>query len=92
MKAEFRTEQVRGAWTVSVFYTTQEEQLGLFEQAGFEEPFPEPVYFAMTKWCADTFKTPKRAKRTSYTNFRFKEKRDLDWFILYWSSVDFELK
>ena len=92
MRAQFRTDQKDGFWTVYVFYVTDSEQGSLFSDwDGFEEPFDEVTYQKMAEWCRTTFKTyiwPRRARRMSYGDFWFRDKKDLDWFILYWSGVD----
>jgi len=91
LKPEFRTEQRDGYWVVEIFYTTDGSQPQLFSDWGFEEPFPENVYQMMSNWCYEHFKTwlkPRRARRMSYNQFWFKSKKDLDWFMLYWSGVD----
>jgi hypothetical protein len=94
VKPEFRVEQRDGYWSVDVFYTTTDQGSLFNDWAGFEEPFPENVYHDIKNWCEKTFKTwlyPRRVKRMSYTQFHFKSKKDLDWFILHWSSVDIPL-
>jgi hypothetical protein len=91
MTPSFRSDQQDGFWIVDVFYVTTEQESLFSDWAGFEEPFNEETYQKMSTWCYNTFKTyiwPKRARRMSYTQFWFKNKRDLDWFILYWSGVD----
>jgi hypothetical protein len=94
VKPVFRIDQRQGFWTVDVYYVVNEEQQTLFgDWEGFEEPFSETDYEEMSKWCQLTFKVwenPKRARRMSYNQFWFKSKKDLDWFILYWSGVDFD--
>ena len=57
------------------------------------EYLEEEQYARMADWCSKTFNTAEfklRARRMSYADFWFSSKRDLDWFILYWSSVDSE--
>ena len=91
MKPTFRVDQRDNFWTVDVYYVTDDQAPLFSDWEGFEEPFNEDVYQTMTKWCYDQFKTwltPKRARRMSYTQFWFQSKRDLDWFVLYWSGVD----
>lgn len=92
MTPQFKIEKRDGYWAVDVFWITQPNQLGFTDEwAGFEEPFNEETYQEITKWCYDTFKTwlyPKRVRRMSFTQYYFTSKRDLDWFILYWSGVD----
>jgi len=91
LKPEFRVDRRDNFWTVEIFYTTTEENQPFENWAGYEEPFHEDDYQKMTDWCYNTFKTyiwPKRARRMSYNQFWFKHKKDLDWFILHWSSVD----
>jgi len=92
MKPQFRVDQRDGYWTLEVFYITQSGQGDLFsEWDGFEEPFSEEDYRKMQDWIYSALKTwlwPKRARRMSYNEFWFKNKRDLDWFVLYWSGVD----
>lgn len=91
MKPEFRIDQRDNFWTVEIFYIATEDNQPFDDWAGFEEPFNEEVYQKMTSWCYSTFKTyiwPKRARRMSYNQFWFKRRKDLDWFILHWSSID----
>jgi hypothetical protein len=92
MKPQFRFDKRDGYWTVDVYFVTNSDQLDMFSDwGGFEEPFNEETYQSMTKWCYNTFKTyiwPKRARRMGYNHFWFKNKKDLDWFVLYWSGVD----
>lgn len=95
MKPEFRVEKKDGYWAVDVFWITDDvtQQNIFLEWGGYEEPFNEETYQLMTKWCHDTFKTwlyPKRARRMSFTQFYFASKRDLDWFMIYWSGIDIE--
>ena len=91
MRPKFRIERRGSVWAVDVFYVTDDQQTLFSDWEGFEEPFDEITYQKMSEWCYKTFKTwlwPKRARRMSYTQFWFKDKKDLDWFILYWSGVD----
>jgi len=87
VKLEFNLNTKDGFWTVSVY--TLEESFGDGEL--FQEPLNETQYAKMADWCAEVFQTteqPKRARRMSYDTFWFTSQRDLDWFILHWSSVD----
>jgi hypothetical protein len=92
MKPQFRIDKRDGFWTADVYYISNSDQQELFsEWDGFEEPFSESTYQDISKWCYNTFKTyiwPRRARRMSYTQFWFKNKKDLDWFVLYWSGID----
>ncbi len=96
MIPQFRVEERNKIWVVDVFYITQSSQTSLFSDwDGFEEPFDEATYQKMTDWCYNTLKTyiwPKRARRMSYNTFHFKNKKDVDWFILYWSGVDISVE
>lgn len=90
MKAEFRVNKRKNFWIVDVFCIDQQGLFGDWE--GFEEPFSEIVYADMAKWGNFTFKSwaePKRFRRMGFNQFWFKSKKDLDWFVLYWSGVDF---
>lgn len=94
MRPQFRVEHRDSFWAVTVFYITEPGQSALFDDWGFEEPFDEPTYQNMTKWCYDHFKTwlrPRRARRMGYTDFWFQAKKDADWFMLYWSGVDIRM-
>lgn len=94
MKPAFRVDKNSRYWIVDVFCISSESQPLFSDWEGFEEPFSESDYEEMSKWCNMTFKVwedPKRARRMSYTQFWFKSKKDLDWFILYWSGVDIGL-
>lgn len=65
--------------------------LPLFDDFENEEYFDEADYQKIAQWCESAFKTkrfPRRARRMSYAEFWFKSKKDADWFILYWSSID----
>lgn len=95
MRPQFRIEQRGAIWVVDVFYVTDGSQPHLFSDWGYEEPFSEEVYQTMQKWCADTFKTwlrPRRARRMSYAQFHFQRKKDVDWFVLYWSGIDISVE
>lgn len=96
MKPQFRVERNGTYWTVDIYYITQSEQGSLFQDwDGFEEPFSEADYQKMQNWLYNTLKTyiwPKRARRMGYNTFWFKSKKDLDWFILYWSGVDISVE
>lgn len=87
MKLEFDIELKNKHWVVTVYVL--EEIFG--DKQLFREPLNEAQYAQMADWCQTVFQTdrrPNRAKRSSYDSFQFKSKRDLDWFILHWSSVD----
>jgi hypothetical protein len=94
VKPAFRIDKKQGYWTVDIFWIANDDQQNLFlEWGGYEEPFSESDYDEMSKWCQLTFKAwenPNRARRMSFTQFWFKSKKDLDWFILHWSGVDFD--
>ena len=49
---------------------------------GFDEPYPEEVYVNINNWC---IKTLGYHARTAYHIFEFKNKQDLDWFLLRWT-------
>jgi len=87
VKLQFKTDFKDSFWTVSIF--TLEDSFSDGEL--FQEPLNEAQYARIAKWCAEVFQTteqPKRARRMSYDTFWFTSQRDLDWFILHWSSVD----
>lgn len=87
----FRISEKSGYWVVEVFYNSR-ATLPLFDDFETEEYFEESEYQRIADWCYNHFKTwltPRRARRMSYSEFWFKSKRDLDWFILYWSAIDF---
>jgi hypothetical protein len=89
VKLEFEIEQKSSYWAVTVF--SLEQVFG--EGQLFREPLNETQYVQMADWCAKVFQTkdqPMRARRMSYDSFWFSSQRDLDWFILHWSSVDSE--
>lgn len=91
MKPQFKIGRRKEFWTVDVFYIADGFRSGAFPELEIEETFNESTYQKMAKWCSDNFKTwlkPRRARRMSYTQFWFKSKKDLDWFVLYWSGVD----
>lgn len=89
MKLHFTTNFKDGFWTVAVH--SLEDSFG--DGGLFQEPLNEAQYESIAKWCSEIFQTneqPKRARRMSYDTFWFTSQRDLDWFILHWSSVDSE--
>lgn len=47
----------------------------------------EEQYCAIAAWCKQTFEQD-RVRRTGYSTFWFKSKKDLDWFMLRWAAVD----
>jgi hypothetical protein len=94
MKPTFRVDQKDNFWIVDVYYVTHDQESLFADWNGFEEPFNEETYQKMSGWCYNQFKTwlkPKRARRMGYTQFWFQSKKDLDWFVLYWSAVDIPL-
>lgn len=87
MKLNFNIDNKNSFWTVSIY--TLEDSFG--DGGLFQEPLNEAQYDKISKWCAEVFQTtehPKRARRMSYDTFWFASQRDLEWFILHWSSVD----
>ena len=89
MKLHFTTNFKDEFWTVSV--SSLEDSFG--DGGLFQEPLDETQYAHITKWCNEVFQTttqPNRVRRMSYDTFWFTSQRDLDWFILHWSSVDSE--
>lgn len=90
MKPNFRVNKVGGYWAVEIFWTSDTYN-SPYGWEDFEEPFNEDTYQRMKKWCDDQFKTylkPKRVRRMAFNQFYFQNKKDLDWFILFWSGVD----
>jgi hypothetical protein len=89
MKLEFELDGPKGQYhSVKVFF---------YHRGGITDPLPMPEfleesqYNRMAEWCAKTFHTETqvlRARRMSYDSFWFSSKRDLNWFVLYWSGVD----
>ena len=87
MKLEFDFSKRDKFWTVTVY--SLESIFG--DDSEFREPLNETQYQTMADWCAIIFRTqnhPYRARRMSYDSFWFVSKRDLDWFVLHWSTVD----
>lgn len=80
---------------VNIWYPAQQQDLfsnwdDVHSSAG-REYLDEAQYARMASWCQLTFNTkvhPRRARRMAYADFWFASKRDLDWFILNWASVD----
>jgi hypothetical protein len=66
-------------WIVEVWSDDPREALLL---PGFKEPYAEDTYQEINQWCIDTLKYH---ARTSYHVFEFKNKKDLEWFLLRWS-------
>lgn len=90
MKPEFRLGKKNHSWAINVYYTANEED-ALW--AGLEMTFSENEYQQMSAWCDRAFRTwltPRRARRMAFDEFHFGSKRDADWFVLFWSAVDFE--
>jgi hypothetical protein len=55
------------------------------------EYLEEHQYENIYHWCRTTFDKNidvYRVRRMSYADFWFKNKKDLDWFLLKWSGVD----
>lgn len=77
-------------WQVEVTYHSPENFPWNDESQEFLD---EEQYQKIADWCNQTFdirSNPHRVRRMAYADFWFASKRDLDWFILYWSGVDSE--
>lgn len=77
-------------WRVEVAYHSPENFP--WNEAS-REFLDEEQYQKIADWCNQTFDTrasPYRVRRMAYADYWFTSKRDLDWFILYWSGVDSE--
>lgn len=48
----------------------------------FDEPYPEEIYDEINLWGVNTLGYH---TRTAYNIFEFKNKKDLEWFLLRWS-------
>ncbi len=79
---------------VNVWYLSKQQDLFSDWDDNFtpaREYLDEVQYVRMASWCQLTFNTKvhtRRARRMAFADFWFTSKRDLDWFILHWSSVD----
>lgn len=81
MKLSFRKKKENNVWNVNVFQ-------GLH---GLDEILEETQYQEMFNWCRRTFNlldNPKRVIRSDYDTFQFVSERDMNWFIVTWSTVD----
>lgn len=88
MKLEFEIDRRDKFWTVKVFTL---ENIFEDNDGPFEELLNEVQYQKLGDWCSLVFHVqnqPYRARRMSYDTFWFSSKRDLDWFVLYWSGID----
>lgn len=74
---DIRYRENKNCWVAEVW--TKNEMPGWEE---FDEPYPEEVYVKMNGWCIETFGYH---ARTAYHIFQFKNKQDLDWFLIRWS-------
>ena len=93
MKLSFDLYKRGKYFGVNIWY--QSKQQDLFDDSetlpSGREYLTETQYSKIANWCVSTFNTkvyPMRARRMAYADFWFTSKRDLDWFILNWSSVD----
>jgi hypothetical protein len=73
---DIRYRENRDNWIAEVW--TKNEMPGWEE---FDEPYPEEVYVKLNTWCIETFGYH---ARTAYHIFQFKNKQDLDWFLIRW--------
>lgn len=78
MQIDFRHNGKK--WIAEVWSNDQTEPL---VAEGFKEPYPEDTYREINQWCFDTFGYQ---ARTAYHIFEFKQRSDLDWFLLRWSN------
>jgi len=85
MQLKFRVNRRREGkfWEAIVYYEGDNFY-------GSEEYLNEQQYQKLADWCARAFHTdlPEnkyRARRMAYDAFWFKNRADLDWFILVWS-------
>ena len=77
-------------WGVNVGYESPEN---FPYDLASREYLDEDQYQKIADWCNQTFDTrtsPNRVRRMAFADYWFTSKRDLDWFILYWSGVDSE--
>jgi hypothetical protein len=91
VKLKFEIGQQGKFWAVKVFYYMPPSLPRVTDPLPLQEYLEEHQYQKIADWCTDTFNTKKdtqRVRRMSYDSFWFKNQRDLDWFVLYWSSVD----
>lgn len=81
MKLSFRKKKENNIWNVNVFQ----------EIHGLDEILEETQYQEMFNWCRRTFNlldNPNRVIRSDYDTFQFVSERDMNWFIVTWSTVD----
>jgi hypothetical protein len=84
MQLKFRVKPRREGkfWEAIVFY----------ESDGQEEYLNEKQYQKLADWCRSTFhcdlpENKTRARRMAYDAFWFKNRADLDWFVIVWSGT-----
>lgn len=65
-----------------VVYVWDDDELQDIGQPMQHDVFTEDVYINMNDWCITTFG---KHSRTAYNVFEFREKKELDWFMLRWS-------
>lgn len=90
MKLQFDTYEKNRYYCVNVWYASPEN---FPYDLASREYLNEDQYQKITDWCKQTFDAlsqPHRVRRMSYADFWFSSKRDLDWFILYWSGINGE--
>lgn len=85
MTLEFHINQRRNNqfWEAIVFYRSADSHS--------EEHLNESQYQRIADWCRETFHTDRighkiRARRMAYDAFWFKNRADLDWFVLFWGA------
>jgi hypothetical protein len=91
VKLKFEIGQRNGFWTVKIFYYMPPSPPKITDPLPLQEYLEENQYQKITDWCNQTFKTKEdtlRVRRMSYDSFWFRDQKDLDWFMLYWGSVD----
>jgi hypothetical protein len=78
MQIDYRSNG--STWIAEVWSSDQSEPL---VADGFKEPYPEDTYREINQWCINSFGYQ---PRTAYHIFEFKNRSDLDWFLLRWSN------
>ena len=89
MKLEFDVSIRSKYWNLNIWARKPEVD---YDACPYREYLTEDQYVRLLRWGQKTFhKGKNRIRRMSYADFWFKNKKDLDWFILCWSGVDSDL-
>jgi hypothetical protein len=82
MLLRFEIEKHKRIWRVNIWVSSDNQSRDYLEEIQYEK---------ISQWCKATFCSKfqsDRVRRMSYADFWFKNKKDLDWFLLKWAGVD----